>query len=325
MRTLLKGLGFATLLYVIWRLFKWRFYRGRREELKRRWDRLRMSGESPPRVLWVVVNGLLGSTESGSHIVDMLVEAARRKGMLDVAAMRVQASDVWFGVNVYSKGMVVAADAVVQEVESMLRQYPSLEEVSFLGNSFGSLVLRLAARKLWEGRRCSLGVYISFPAPNVGISERTWLKMSFLKRQLIQHMPFGVFNDLLLRGDQPVIVDLSAGDTRYLSAFRKRVCLASVHDTTVPFEEACFWAWPCGAEKRLEYPPHDPGVASSVLGVAESTLCEPPLGSSSKERAIAKVDSLSLSLLFSHHDLLLSFQGIARGRVLVNCSCHRRA
>jgi hypothetical protein len=101
---------------------------------------------------------------------------------------------------VYTSGLVRASQVVVDEVLALLARYPTIEEVSFIGNSFGSLVLQHAARSLWRryaaglmlcdvwiitsNRKlgCKFGCFVSFPAPHFGITSQTLQRLGTLRR-----------------------------------------------------------------------------------------------------------------------------------------------
>jgi hypothetical protein len=125
-------------LYVVFRMLRRMGFR--KGKALSSLDHIQLSLPSvPPTQLWVVVNGLLGTTNSGIHICHSLSRAAQDQD-LSIVAMRIQAGEALFGSNVYSSGLRGASNRVVETVQLQLAKYSSIQSVHFVGNSFGCLV-----------------------------------------------------------------------------------------------------------------------------------------------------------------------------------------
>lgn len=272
------GVSVALVLLVL-RVLRRFLFRGKARLRER--DVLRRSDVTrEPDELFVVVNGLLGSSTSGAHVVDALVAHAAARGR-SVVAVRVQASATLAEQNIYHTGLVGAADVVVERIAELRLRFPSLKRLSFVGNSFGALVLRLVARTVWRQQPAwQLGVFVSFPSPHVGLSPQTFASLAWWRRLAVAWLPWQCFSDLRLLDRagamrQPLLLDLGT-DVDHLKAFESRAAVCSPHDTTVPFDEACFWSWPASAP--IDAPPFDSRQESRLLAVEPSTdTQEPPL------------------------------------------------
>jgi hypothetical protein len=224
-RWTVSTVGVVALLYFVWRLLKSRLHR-RSTSLDAQACEYARSTCDEPEYLFVVCNGFMGSTSSGRHVVDVVMERSEGRA---VAAVRVQAADILSGVNLYSEGVERARDAVVASVERQRQRWPSLQRVSLLGSSYGGLVLRECAPSLlaagWrlEGLVCMC-------SPHSGAAQlQPW-------RALVALLPVAILKELLAgsRG-QGVLATLGQGCE---ASFRVRVAVGSPHDTTVPLANA---------------------------------------------------------------------------------------
>jgi pimeloyl-ACP methyl ester carboxylesterase len=206
---------------LVFALLRWLGYRKDRKHLLK-YNYRATSFPDVPDELFVVINGFLGTTSSGSNICDAICKVARARNR-SVVALRVQASEALFGVNVYTSGVKGASENTLHYVREQLQLHPSIVRVSFVGNSFGAIVARHVARELWQSKQVRLGSFVTFPSPFLGLTEATFSKLSLLRQFAIRFLPWYVFDELRLldshgRNGKPILVDLST-DCDYLNAF----------------------------------------------------------------------------------------------------------
>ena len=216
--------GAVTLLYLVWRLLKLWLHRRQGSPRALAWEYARSNSDEPTHLV-LLVNGFLGGQASGRHVVDVVLE---RAGSRPVAAVRVQASDLFSGVNVYSGGVGPASDEVVACVRRLQRRWPSLERVSLLGSSFGGLVQRAAAPQV-EALGLRLDSLVCMCSPHSGAAQaQRWAALVALQ-------PLAILHELLAasHGGGP-LAQLGGAEAR----FRRRIAVGSPHDTTVPLENA---------------------------------------------------------------------------------------
>ncbi len=278
-RWALSTVGLVAVLYFVWRLLKARLHRRSTSLAARACEYARSTCDEPEH-LFVVCNGFLGSTSSGRHVVDVVIERSTLNGRA-VAAVRVQAADMLSGVNLYSEGVERAREAVLASVERQRQRWPSLRSVSLLGSSYGGLVLRHTAPSLLEAGWRLEGL-VCMCSPHSGAAQlRPW-------RAVVRLLPLAILRELLAgsRGEG-VLATLGQGCE---SRFRVRVAVGSPHDTTVPLVNALM-GFPLPVDQLAAAP-----LAPSSLVLLQQQAGPDPLPSPGRDRRDPPHDAIAAAL-----------------------------
>jgi hypothetical protein len=217
---LLNSAAFFGILYFVFRVLKHRFYVSTHDA--RAFTFVRSCGSSPQHLV-VVVNGLFGKAIGGRHVVDVVIEEAERKGEAIVAA-RLQVSDLFNGLQLFSEGVDAASKKAVSLIKQISAEYPSVKRVSLMGSSFGGLVLREAAPQL----ELELSTLVCMCSPHSGAPQ---LKSSWWMRLLMPFVPLQCLRDMQ---DAELLERLGGAEAR----FAQRVVVGSPHDETVTLSNA---------------------------------------------------------------------------------------
>lgn len=233
------------ILLFVFRLLRRRFYVAAERKLLERYDYVVRSHSSvPPEDLWIVVNGFLGSCYSGRDVCDLIGRsAASTTGAKSVVAVRVQACDLAFGLNLFSQGAMSAAQHVEQVVSQQLVQHPTLRRIHFVGNSFGGLVCRAVLPTLQASHpQLELGNFVSICSPHQGAIVPMW-------KHLIGYYVLQIkcADEVVFQPEVPTSLPLLLCQGKFSESFRslrRRVAVASVDDELIALSSAHFGVAP---------------------------------------------------------------------------------
>ena len=201
--------------------------------------------------------GFLGSDSRGKELVERVCKWASRTRQ-NIVVKKVQVSETFGGKNLYVGGMSSASKHLIEEISLMRKKIPSLRYISFLGTSYGGLVVRhvigklkmssVPARDLHSEEEEDLETWIpcffvSFLSPFLGaVCERPSWKLSLAPTLFFFS---GAIKELFMKDAraqrEPLLLELSKGEYLLgLSRFRTRVVVGSIHDKTVSLENAFF-------------------------------------------------------------------------------------
>lgn len=199
---------------------------------------------SGPTHLAVLVHGYVGTPEDLSYLKEAITKFGQGKVLAYTPSCnRGRTKD----------GVRAGGERVAEEVRAVVQQHPSLQDISFVGNSLGGLYSRYALSLLWDPEAKTIAglrpvSFLTVATPHLGV--RRFLAFPVPRRL---HFTAPLFlgqtgNDLFLRptdpGETAPLLLRMTLDDKYmapLAAFKHRRAYGNVkEDLLVPYGTALF-------------------------------------------------------------------------------------
>jgi hypothetical protein len=176
-----------------------------------------------------------------------------------------------------TRGIEYCGIRLASHIIKIINLSNSYKQISFIGHSFGGIIIRYAVGILYEKKifdKIIPSVYISISSPHMGIYQSVQTIGCICVRSITKYMCGQTGKEILFKDNKKILVEISKPDSLYIRAiklFDKRILYGNIiKDSYTPFETSCIYPYriisvDCGKIKEIDRYLSDTNISNKYV------------------------------------------------------------